>query len=530
MGFEDLLNRRLGLMKDLLTRGPSPLPPGYDPEKLYYRRAAGLDFFIRPEDSNKKVRVEILNDAAHTLPISEATQLARLGHWTQAKDAIKLTPKKLWKWAQLGLVNFSRTKPRTHRIMTQKGTDDDPVKLRAGAWINLALEDLVQIQPVPFMPRRTDLEHAEIVGIRFSLRENGVDVMGLTITGSAKLGQRLQRLVPLLNGEHTLLGLRERLPRPAFSLLEALSEFGFITSPPKASPLSSLLCVCEASQATWLGHASVLYQSAGVNILIDPLFFCGSDPAPPRYHDRPFDPLDLPSIDAVLITHGDNDHFNPNSLAFLDRSTRIVVPRLDEPPAAYHVDIRGVLSRLGFENIIEMSPWSNLSIGSVTVTACPFEGENWGLRLPQLTYLIYSDAFGIYCAADACRMPNVFSKLKEMRPQIDIAFMGVTGCAEPMGVDARYGYGNFYREWIPQIQHREWVQHCMGPEDVCEMVQIFEPRYVFGYAAGGADFIETSYSDVGTHDMMAALLDKDQIKSKSIKLELGLPCLATDLR
>ena len=62
------------------------------------------------------------------------------------------------------------------------------------------------------------------------------------------------------------------------------------------------------------------------------------------------------------------------------------------------------------------------------------------------------------------------------------------------------------------------------------MVQIFEPRYVFGYAAGGADFIETSYSDVGTHDMMAALLDKDQIKSKSIKLELGLPCLATDLR
>jgi L-ascorbate metabolism protein UlaG (beta-lactamase superfamily) len=225
----------------------------------------------------------------------------------------------------------------------------------------------------------------------------------------------------------------------------------------------------------------------------------------------------------VLITHGDNDHLNPNSLAFLPRSTRIVVPRLQEPPADYQVDIRGLLRCMGFDNIVEMAPWSALIIDEVTICACPFEGEDWGLNLPQLTYLIYSKAGAVYCSADSQMMPETFEKLKAEHPPIDVAFMGVSGCAEPHAVDARFGYGNFYRDWIPVHQHQEWVRHCMGPEEVCEMLKIFEPSQVFGYAVGGADYIDIAYSDVGSHQELKKCLQRRAVKSKAIDLEIGVP-------
>ena len=528
MGFEDLLNRRLGPMKDLLTLGPRPLPPDYALENLFFRRALGLEFFYEPETSPKTVRVEIPNRNTEKLKLVDAVQLVQLVCWTKPGDQNAISSKQLWKWAQLGLLNFSQSLPPTVAMSLELANDEEGVRLRQGCWINLALEDPVQIHPIPFMPRRSDLEHTKIVGVRFSSRARDVDILGLTITGSENLGTKIQQLVPRLNGHSTRLELEKILDTLSFQTLEVLQSFGFLQGQ-SLETVSGLADPTEA-QVTWLGHASVLYQSEGVNILVDPLFFSQSVPASRRYRDRPFDPLSLPPIDAVLITHGDNDHLNPNSLAFLDRETKIIVPRLEEPPAPYHVDIRGLLNRMGFKNIIEMSAWSNLSIGPVTITACPFEGENWGLKLPQLTYLMYSESLAIYCSADSYVMPETFQRLQETRPKIDIAFMGVTGCSEPYAVDARFGYGNFYRDWIPEIQHHEWIQHCMGPTEVCEMLALFEPSYVFGYAAGGADFIEISFSDRGTHEELAALITNADLKTQARQCKIGQAIAASALK
>lgn len=57
----------------------------------------------------------------------------------------------------------------------------------------------------------------------------------------------------------------------------------------------------------WMGNASILINSKGTTIMIDPLLE-GFDL--PLLIDMPILPQDIPSLDALLVTHIDNDHFS----------------------------------------------------------------------------------------------------------------------------------------------------------------------------------------------------------------------------
>ena len=57
----------------------------------------------------------------------------------------------------------------------------------------------------------------------------------------------------------------------------------------------------------WMGSASIYIQSHGTKIMIDPLLE-GFDM--PLLFEMPILPQDVPSLDGVLITHIDNDHFS----------------------------------------------------------------------------------------------------------------------------------------------------------------------------------------------------------------------------
>lgn len=57
----------------------------------------------------------------------------------------------------------------------------------------------------------------------------------------------------------------------------------------------------------WLGNSGLFINSQGTTILVDPVLE-GFDI--PLLIDMPIDVTDIPSLDAVLITHADNDHFS----------------------------------------------------------------------------------------------------------------------------------------------------------------------------------------------------------------------------
>ena len=57
----------------------------------------------------------------------------------------------------------------------------------------------------------------------------------------------------------------------------------------------------------WMGNASVMINSRGINIMIDPVLE-GFDL--PLLIDMPIIPRDIPALDGILITHIDNDHFS----------------------------------------------------------------------------------------------------------------------------------------------------------------------------------------------------------------------------
>ena len=83
---------------------------------------------------------------------------------------------------------------------------------------------------------------------------------------------------------------------------------------------------------SFVGHASWLIQTAGLNILVDPVWSERASPfswAGPKRHNDPGIAFDaLPPIDVVLVSHGHYDHLDIATLSKLAAkfSPRVITP------------------------------------------------------------------------------------------------------------------------------------------------------------------------------------------------------------
>ncbi|MFO0724020.1 MAG: MBL fold metallo-hydrolase [Myxococcota bacterium] len=526
MGFEDLLKRRLGPMwsirEDRQAAGPAP-----DPSRVWYRRAAGLELSLRADRGWDAVELRGAGGKWQPLSRQEGAMIAGLTSW-RSPGEIGASAAELWKNVERDLLFYARKPPRgrhTGQAGVLAAAGAKPIALRRSMWPTLAVENAVEIAPIPFMPRGRELEGVELVGLRFGSHERGHEVFGLSITGSVELGATLRRLVPRLDGTRSAEEVRAGLGLDGERLLSLLDQMTALEVA-EPSELRQRLMDAPSPSATWLGHAGVLLVVEGRRILVDPLFFSASEPTEAWLSEPKFDPRALPPIDLVLITHGDNDHLNPSSLLYVDPNTPIAIPRHDRWVEPYQVDLRGVLRVLGFTRVIELDDWEHLDLGSIRVTATPFQGEDWGLPLAQATYLVEAPSFSAFFSADSLRMDETYQWLAKRQRRVDLAFLGISGSAESMAMPKELGYGNFYEDFIPLVARNEWVQHCAGPSEAAENAAIFRPRCAFGYAAGGASYIQTSYGDVGTHAEFAALLEaqrKAEDDPRPVELRIGVP-------
>jgi N-acyl-phosphatidylethanolamine-hydrolysing phospholipase D len=100
-----------------------------------------------------------------------------------------------------------------------------------------------------------------------------------------------------------------------------------LTTPSQAPDLEFLKRNAHAEDmvpaATWIGHATVLMQAGGLNVLTDPIFSRRASPlrfaGPARAHPPGVALGELPHIDVVVISHNHYDHLDRDSIVALSR-------------------------------------------------------------------------------------------------------------------------------------------------------------------------------------------------------------------
>jgi L-ascorbate metabolism protein UlaG (beta-lactamase superfamily) len=123
---------------------------------------------------------------------------------------------------------------------------------------------------------------------------------------------------------------------------------------------------------SFVGHASWLIQTSGLNILIDPVWSERASPvswAGPKRHNDPGIAFEkLPKIDIVLVSHGHYDHLD---LATLSRLAATFSPRVITP-LGNDATMRGAARAEAFD-------WhERIDLGGVAVTLVPT--RHWSAR------------------------------------------------------------------------------------------------------------------------------------------------------
>lgn len=199
-------------------------------------------------------------------------------------------------------------------------------------------------------------------------------------------GERLERVAQ--SPQWSDGAFRNRLPRVDGPYREILWEFFFggsdVRMPDAPLPVVARRAADYATppesglRVTWLGHSTLLLEIDGARVLIDPVWGERVSPftfaGPSRFYAPPLSLDDLPSLDAVIISHDHYDHLDmPTIKALIAKNVRFVVPL----GVGAHLEAWGVPAA----RISELDWWEEVQLGGITLTATParhFSGRGLG--------------------------------------------------------------------------------------------------------------------------------------------------------
>jgi L-ascorbate metabolism protein UlaG (beta-lactamase superfamily) len=178
------------------------------------------------------------------------------------------------------------------------------------------------------------------------------------------------------------------------------------------------------NSVTWIGHATLLVQLGGLNILTDPQFSERASPVQwtgPKRVNPPAIPIDdLPRIDIVLISHDHYDSLDADSVEALrgrpgGERTVFYVP----------LGLKGWLNDRGVERVVELDWWDQARQGSTEVTAVPVQywSQRWLLRTNRTLwagFVVRTPAGRFFFAGDSAYTQH-FQSIGEKYGPFDLA-------------------------------------------------------------------------------------------------------------
>jgi L-ascorbate metabolism protein UlaG (beta-lactamase superfamily) len=211
--------------------------------------------------------------------------------------------------------------------------------------------------------------------------------------------------------------------------------------------------------AAWIGHATVLINFFGINILTDPVLFPrigirlpGFTIGPKRLTAPALEFRELPRIDLIVLSHAHFDHFDLRTLHRFDENTRVITA-LNTADLLRWTPLRDITELHWGET--KLLNFAGQTKGDIVIIA--FEVKHWGARKQRDDYRGYNgyvmerNGRRILFAGDTA-LTDTFAELRKYGP-IDLAIMSIAA----------------YNPWIRN--------HCT-PEEAIEMAN-----------AAGAQFI-----------------------------------------
>jgi L-ascorbate metabolism protein UlaG (beta-lactamase superfamily) len=205
--------------------------------------------------------------------------------------------------------------------------------------------------------------------------------------------------------------------------------------------------------ATWIGHATVLVQVSGVNILTDPHFGDRASPVgfagPKRLVPAGIAFDDLPHIDAVLISHNHYDHLDIGTVK------RLAAQAGGPPKFFVGLGLKAWFAGLDIDNVTEMDWWDKSSYMGLEFNFTPV--QHWSKR--TLTdanqtlwggWLVKSPRFGFFFAGDTGYSKD-FAEIGKRYGGVDLGLIPI---------------GAYAPRWFMHDQHVDPAQSVMIHRDV----------------------------------------------------------------
>jgi len=142
-------------------------------------------------------------------------------------------------------------------------------------------------------------------------------------------------------------------------------------SPPRTTPIEPgrFAAVPNSGlRVTWFGHSTLLLEIDGHRFLTDPVWSERVGPTsftgPKRFFPPPLALRDLPTVDAVVLSHDHYDHLDYKTIvALADRKLTFVAPL----GVGAHLERWGVPAA----KIVELDWWESYAFGDLTLWATP---------------------------------------------------------------------------------------------------------------------------------------------------------------